>query len=72
MDLNEILQLDRHTLFKYLHVLGQEIDDSSSNDDMEYLQSLLLSCFPYQEDRKDGNLHIESEAPININGFLSD
>lgn len=56
MDLKEILQLDRRSLYKYLYVLGQDIDDSY---DIEYLQSLLLSCFPYQfEDRKDGTLYI--------------
>ena len=56
MDLSEILQLDRRSLCKYLHALGQDIDDSSNSaNDMEYLQSLLLSCFPCQfEDRKDG------------------
>eukprot|EP01035_Chromulina_nebulosa_P033849 gene33849-45344_t len=59
MDFNEILRLDRRTIFKYLHVLGQEIYDSSNDtvNDMEYLQSLLLSCFPYQcEDDRKGDL----------------
>jgi hypothetical protein len=75
MDLNEILKLDRRTIYKYLHVLGQEIYDSSNDmvNDMEYLQSLLLSCFPYQceEDRKGGNFHIESEAPSFIYLFFN-
>ena len=74
MDLNEILQLDSRTIFKYLHVLGQEIHDSSNDtdNDMEYLQSLLLSCFPYQfeDDREGGNFHIESESPSYISIFL--